>query len=49
MLAIESATGRLYHTPFTPKKCGKINKDGNKNNTCLDKDMNIALPGIPIL
>ena len=49
MLAIESATGRLYHTPFTPKKRGKISKAGSKKRTCLDKDIKIALPGIPIL
>ena len=49
IVASESAATILYHTPFTPKKEGKISNPGNKKTTCLDNDMNMAFPGRPML
>ena len=39
----------LYHTPATPKNCGRISRQGSRISICRVRERNIALPAMPML
>ena len=46
--AIESATGILAHTPFVPRRIGKINRHGIRNTNCRERESKIEICDFPI-
>lgn len=49
MDANKSEIGMLYHTPATPKNCGRMSRQGTNIRTCLLRERKIALLAIPML
>lgn len=47
-LDIKSATALAPHTPFNPKRFGKISRNGISKSTCLESPKKAAFFALPI-